>query len=174
VTSTCFAARLPDFRRIPAWLLACATLLAVFALPRSAVCGQLDSVAFIAGHWERQGKDGRVDEIWLPSAGGFLLGMSREVREGKKTLFEYLRIEERPDGVFYVASPQGGPPTDFRLVKSEGSHAVFENPTHDFPQRIEYWMDGQGLAAKISSLDEKSATEWRYQRASETTPVATK
>lgn len=140
------------------------SVVAAMLLPHAAAAADLESVAWLAGRWELRSEGRHVEEVWLPPAGGLLLGMSREVREGKKTLFENLRIEERADGVFYVASPQGGPTTDFRLVKSEARRAIFENPTHDFPQRIEYWMDGEQLAAKISSLDETSASEWRYQR----------
>jgi hypothetical protein len=43
------------------------------------------------------------------------------------------------DGIFYIAQPQGNPPTEFRLTESLGNRVVFENKAHDFPQRIVYW-----------------------------------
>lgn len=126
----------------------------------------VDGLAWMAGHWETRGEARHVEEVWLAPEGGMLLGMSRTVREGKAVAFEFLRIEERGAEVFYVASPQGAPPTDFRLVTAEGTRAVFENPAHDFPQRIEYRLDGKELVARISALDEAAArtSEWRWTR----------
>lgn len=38
----------------------------------------------------------------------------------------------------YIAQPSGRPPTPFRLLRIGEHEAVFENPEHDFPQRITY------------------------------------
>ncbi len=126
----------------------------------------VDGLAWMTGHWEMRGEARHVEEVWLAPEGGVLLGMGRTVRDGKAVAFEFLRIEERGGEVFYVASPQGAPPTDFRLVTAEGTRAVFENPAHDFPQRIEYRLDGKELVARISALDETAAraSEWRWTR----------
>ena len=44
----------------------------------------------------------------MPLRGGLLLGVSQTVMGGKSQGYEYLRIESRPDGVYYVALPSGG------------------------------------------------------------------
>ena len=87
----------------------------------------------------------RTEEHWTRVAGGSLLGMSRTVAGGKTVFFEYLRVEARPDGIYYVAHPKARPGTDFKLVRCEGEEAVFENPKHDFPQRIIYRKKPDGL-----------------------------
>ena len=61
--------------------------------------------------------------------------MGRTIEAGGITFFEYLRIDVRDDGVFYVAQPLGRPPTEFKLVTLDAKSAVFENPQHDFPKR---------------------------------------
>ena len=62
-----------------------------------------------------------------------MLGMSRTVSGARTVSFEYLRIETRPDGIYYVAHPRAkSPGTDFKLVRSDRGQAVFENPSHDF------------------------------------------
>lgn len=135
------------------------------SLPPPASAG-VDGLAWMTGHWEMLGENRHVEEVWLAPEGGILLGVSRTVRDGRAVAFEFLRIEARGDDVFYVAAPQGAPPTDFRLVTAEGTRAVFENPAHDFPQRIEYRRDGEDLVARISALDESAAraSEWRWTR----------
>lgn len=133
--------------------------------PRAVRAG-VDDLAWMAGHWEIEGAGKHVEEVWLAPEGGTMLGMSRTVHDGKTVAFEFLRLQERGDAVFYVASPNGATPTDFRLVESDGTRAVFENPAHDFPQRIAYRRDGEQLVARISALDESAAraSEWRWTR----------
>lgn len=146
-----------------AFLFASAAVASPTASPRPA---GVDDLAWMAGHWEMRGESRHVEEVWLAPEGRMLLGMGRTVRDGRAAAFEFLRIEARADGVFYVASPGGAPPTDFRLVTSEGTRAVFENPAHDFPQRIEYRLDGEALVARISAMDASAgpASEWRWTR----------
>ena len=79
-----------------------------------------------------------IEERWMEPASNLMLGVSRTVRGDKVVEFEYLRIESRPDGLYYVAQPGGRPPTSFKLTKWDGTEAVFENPQHDFPRRIIY------------------------------------
>ena len=78
-------------------------------------------------------------------AGGAMLGLSRTVSRGKMVAFEYLRIVEREWGLEYVAQPGGRPPTQFVLTELGKTRAVFENPRHDFPQRIVYELSGDGV-----------------------------
>ncbi len=108
-------------------------------------------LAWIAGSWQTAAS-GRmqVEEHWTAVAGGSMIGMGRTVAGGKTVFYEYLRIEERADGVFYVAHPKARPGTDFKLTKSEGQEAVFENPEHDFPKKIIYRKNADGsLFARV-------------------------
>ncbi len=110
----------------------------------------VEQLAWLSGSWEgRAGKAG-LEEHWTPAAGGTLFGVSRTIVGGKTVAFEFLRIEERGDGIFYVAQPGGRPPTDFKLMKLEGQSVVFENLQHDFPQRIIYRLNADGaLDARV-------------------------
>jgi hypothetical protein len=103
------------------------------------------AVAWLAGDWQTApaGKM-QIDEHWIAPAGGAMLGTSRTVAGGRMVFFEFLRIETRMDGVYYVAQPRGGPPTAFKLTRASASEAVFENPMHDFPKRISYRKNKDG------------------------------
>jgi len=94
---------------------------------------------FMSGSWQLGSGANLTEEHWtLPNAGS-LIGMSRTIRGGKTTFFEFLRLEQGKDGVDYVAQPGGRfPPTRFRCTSLEGKKAVFENTLHDFPTRITY------------------------------------
>jgi hypothetical protein len=110
----------------------------------------LADMAWIAGSWETTGAAARVEERWTPPAGGAMLGMSRTLKDGRMTEFEFLRIVERDGELVYVAQPGGRPPTEFVLTSFDGKMAVFENPKHDFPKRITYARHRDGtLTARV-------------------------
>ena len=110
----------------------------------------LADLAFIAGQWQTERGKARIEERWTQPAGGMMLGTGQTVSGERTVEFEFLRIEKRDDGIFYVAQPNGRPPTDFKLVRLEKQRAVFENLGHDFPQRIIYEKKPDGsLAARV-------------------------
>lgn len=112
---------------------------------------KLEDLAWLSGDWEAGAGRSQIDEHWTPVAGGSLIGMSRTVAGGKTVFYEYLRIETRGDGIYYVAHPKArNPGTDFKLTRLSGQEAVFENPSHDFPKRISYRKNSDGtLTARI-------------------------
>ncbi len=144
--------------------------LPALAAPPAAALPKIADLAFLAGSWVAEAGGARVEEQWLCPGPDTMIGMGRttSVAKGKTVSFEYLRIEARGDGLFYVAQPKGGPATDFRLVRLEPGTAVFENLAHDFPKRIVYTKgpDG-GLTARVegdASSPEK-AEEFLYRPA---------
>lgn len=124
---------------------------------------KLDSLAWIAGHWRQESGSNITEELWMPARGGMMLGLNRSVKGEKLAGFEYLRIQEDSNGVTYLASPRGTKPTPFQLTKSESGHAVFENPKHDFPTKIEYRMKDNKLVASIAG-ENKPGPSWTFVR----------
>jgi hypothetical protein len=112
---------------------------------------------WMSGHWCSREAGGQGDEYWLPEAGGLMLGVSRTVAAGSRTQFEFLRIELIDGVVTYLAQPQGRAATAFKRSDGGADWIRFENPTHDFPQRIEYRRDGASLHAKIAGPGEDGA-----------------
>lgn len=124
-------------------------------------------VSWIAGDWQTApGGRMQIEEHWTTAAGGSMMGMSRTVAGEKMVEFEYLRIEQRPDGVYYVAHPKARcPSTDFKLTKVSATEAVFENPQHDFPKRITYRKTGDdSLTATIDGGEGTKARSFAFQR----------
>lgn len=126
----------------------------------------LRSLAWMAGSWG--GEDGatRMEEHWTAPRGGLMLGLHRDVRGEKNAFFEFLRIEAREEGIVYIAMPKAGPGTAFKLVESGASRVVFENPEHDFPQRILYWLTPENaLHARVEGTQGGKSTfeEWTWR-----------
>jgi hypothetical protein len=112
----------------------------------------INDFSWLVGDWQTApGGRSRTDEHWTMAAGGSMMGLSRTVAGERTYEFEYLRIEQRADGIYYVAHPKGRcPGTDFKLTTLHTTEAVFENPAHDFPKRITYRITPErSLIAKV-------------------------
>lgn len=114
----------------------------------------LDDLSWLAGCWQLTGNKRETLEQWMKPSGGMMLGMSRTVVEGKTREFEYLRIHRDESGdIHYVAIPSGQTETSFKLIRWSTTELVFENPEHDFPQRIIYTWKGEGeMEVRIEGL----------------------
>lgn len=141
----------------------------IFCLLQMPVAGQdagaLNKLGWLAGKWHIQDNGRMIDEQWTTLAGGMMLGLSRTVKDGKTLSFEFLRIVERPDGLVYIAQPEGKPPTEFRLISSENDEWVFENPEHPFPRRIRYKRTSDdALLARIEDALGTKHVDFAYSR----------
>ncbi|MEJ8566147.1 DUF6265 family protein [Elongatibacter sediminis] len=105
---------------------------------------------WLQGRWCRDAGGMLTEETWMAPQGGETIGMSRTVKNDRMVGFEYVRIVNGAHGPMYVAQPNGGTAVSFMLTRRDETRLVFENPAHDFPQRIEYRRDGDRLLAEIS------------------------
>jgi uncharacterized protein DUF6265 len=129
----------------------------------------LSDLAWMAGGWGMSKEGISIEERWTSPAGGMMLGVERTISKTKNRVveFEFLRLEDRPSGIFYVAQPNGQPPTEFKLVHGSDSEAVFENRQHDFPKRITYRKDSaDAITAAVDDGENppKKKQEFHYRR----------
>jgi hypothetical protein len=124
------------------------------------------ALEWMAGFWVGVEHGIRMEEFWMRSAGGVMLGLHRDIDSAGLVWFEYLRIEATQSGIVYVASPQGRGPTVFPLKETSRGRAVFENLEQDFPQRIIYRLEDDGLHARIEGLEDGKvkAREWVWKK----------
>jgi hypothetical protein len=132
---------------------------------REPVAAKADAMAWLAGNWTGTRGKSSIEERWSEPKGGALLGTSRTVSGGRMTAFEFLRVVEKNGRLLYVAQPGGSPPTEFTLVELDESRAVFENPFHDYPQRISYERADDQLTAEISFVDGGSPQRFDFKQA---------
>lgn len=126
-------------------------LAACAAAPVAASSDALAKLGWLQGCWAAAGGEQGSGEQWMAPAGGTMLGMSRTVRKGRTVAYEFIRIEQGAGGrLVFIAQPSGQPQASFSLAQQDGDSVVFENPAHDFPQRIIYRRAGDtGLQARI-------------------------
>jgi hypothetical protein len=126
---------------------------------------KVDDLAWMAGQWASEANGRWTEETWTEPRGGVMLGVSRSGQGDALREFEFIRIAAGADGTpAYIAQPQGGTPVTFRLAQRDGTRATFENPAHDYPQRIVYARTGDTLTATISAIDGSKARRWTYRR----------
>ena len=112
----------------------------------------INTLAGMAGCWEQKdaAKKLLISEMWMSPAGTSILGMGRTVKNGKTTGWEYMRIEQRDDGLYFVSKPkENAEETAFKLIRSTLNEVVFENKDHDFPQRVIYKLQGTKMTGRI-------------------------
>lgn len=148
-------------------LLAVLVTFIIGTLIATAQPNDISALAWISGDWQNApGGRAQVEEHWTQPAAGSMLGMSRTIAGGKTAEFEFLRIEQREDGIYYVAQPKGRcPATDFKLTRLAAQEAVFENPQHDFPKRIIYRKTADdSLSASIDGGEGTKAMTFQFRR----------
>jgi hypothetical protein len=126
----------------------------------------IDRLAWLTGCWSRTRANGATEEHWMAPRGGTMLGMSRTVRDGRTVEFEYLQIRHQDGTLVYDARPSGQPMATFALVSLADDAATFENPSHDFPQRIIYRRTADGITARIEGTmgGKPRAVDFPYTR----------
>ena len=125
----------------------------------------LADLSWMAGSWTGESGGIQMEEHWTAPKGNSMVGVHRDIGKGRTMLFEFLRIEQQGDQIVYLSMPNGrSPATPFPLKEIAGTRVVFENASHDFPQRIIYWKDGDDLRARIEGTQngKPSGEEWRW------------
>lgn len=148
-------------KRLLAVLLCIAASVGAHAQAKPAI----DSLKWMTGSWTGTVGGVAMEEHWTAPSGNAMVGMHRDVGKGRMLSFEFLRIEQQGDQIVYLSMPKGrSPATPFPMKEMSDGRVVFENPTHDFPQRIIYWKDGNDLRARIEgTMNGKAGSEeWRW------------
>jgi len=124
----------------------------------------LESLAWLEGCWRGAVNQREFREYWLPLQGGMLVGAGHTVMQDKTQDFDYLRVEARPDGVYYVVAPSGKPEASFKLTAivddGHGIEFSFAKDGNEFPQRIVYHRGSDGwpyatVEGKLNGEDRK-------------------
>jgi hypothetical protein len=123
----------------------------------------IESLGWLEGCWRGNVNQREFREYWLPLRGGMIVGAGHTAMQDKTQDFEYMRIEARPDGVYYVVAPSGKAEASFKLATitddSNGTEFTFVNGAGEFPQRIVYHRGAEGWL--YASIEGKANGEER-------------
>jgi Domain of unknown function (DUF6265) len=136
------------------------------AMMSSVLAATLGQVAWLQGCWQMTAGDRVVEEQWMAPRGGVMLSIGRTVRGEKLVEYEWVMLSEQDGKLAYEAHPSGQQSAVFTAQTSSGTEVVFENPAHDYPQRVGYKRDGDALLAWIDgTVNGKSRrAEFPYRR----------
>jgi hypothetical protein len=98
----------------------------------------IERLSWMQGCWQLTSGDRVVEEQWMAPRGGIMLGSGRTVRAGKLVEHEFVLLAERDGRLAYEAHPSGQPSATFLSKQLDATSVVFEDPAHDFPQRVGY------------------------------------
>ncbi|HKQ18433.1 MAG TPA: DUF6265 family protein [Candidatus Eisenbacteria bacterium] len=144
-------------------------LFAGLALVGLAEADPLARISWLAGCWEAVSPTRTIEENWTAARGHTMIGVGRTVRGDSLFEHEFIVLRERGDRLAYEAHPSGQASTVFWSKEVTDSTVVFEDPKHDFPQRVGYRRVGSdSLVAWIegSRGGKMRHIEFPYRRAS--------
>lgn len=122
-------------------------------------CSQLETLAFLLGSWREETQGTVFEERWERQADGTFKGHAESFKSDGSEHYQEENMVLRSQGgkLVYAADPnQDGKFVEFTLVSCDERSVVFENPEHDFPQRLTYRYDEEGLLhASVTDLKDQ-------------------
>ncbi len=115
---------------------------------------------WLKGKWSRVSAGTEHFEIWQIKRDSLLEGESYYEKPGKKKVTEKMSIKWVGKDLVYIADvAENEEPVNFRNILLNDSMAVFENRSHDYPNRITYIKDSKRSFQVI--LDNNSGNKTR-------------
>jgi hypothetical protein len=109
---------------------------------------ELASLSWLDGCWRGEVAQYEFREHWLPLRGGLMVGAGHVVFQGKTQDYGYLRLETRPDGVYYVSISSAKKEAAFKLasatIDDKDTVFTFTSSGDEFPQRVVYRRGTEG------------------------------
>ena len=124
----------------------------------------IGALGWLEGCWRGTVNQREFREYWLPLQGEMIVGAGHTVMQGKTKDVEFMRVEVRPDGVYYVVLSSGKTESSFKLTgivdDGNGTEFTFVNGADEFPQRILYRHGSEGwlyasVEGKLNGEDRK-------------------
>ena len=153
--------------RLTCLVLAGAMVSAPVVVPQENPPVTIDRVAWLQGCWESVSPQRTVEEQWMAPRGHSMIGVGRTVRGDQLVEYEFIVLREQEGQLAYQAHPSGQPSAKFLSRTVSDTEVLFENPAHDFPQRVGYRRDGpDALLAWIEGTrnGQPRRVEFSYRR----------
>jgi hypothetical protein len=110
--------------------------------PPAAEADPLAALAWLSGCWQGTVNQREFREQWLPLRGGLLIGAGQSVLRGRMQDYEFLRLEPKPDGIYFTQFSGDRKESTFRLASAvtedKDTIFTFANTADAFPARLIY------------------------------------
>lgn len=125
----------------------------------------MDKASWLVGKWGNISKEGNLTETWIKENDSVYKGETYFVVGGKDTVFsEKVDLIQDNGKLSYIVSVPGQnneKPVRFDMTSMNDSLIIFENPAHDYPNKIVYNKIGKdSVVAEIFGIQKgKPASE---------------
>lgn len=132
--------------------------------------GKIVQASWLIGTWSNAYNERRDYEAWEKYNDSTYLGRSYSIQNGDTVSSESIKLVEEGAALYYIPIVQGqnnNLSVSFKLITLESDKIIFENQSHDFPQRISYQLITQdSMIAEISGMlkGEHSARQFPMRR----------
>ena len=126
---------------------------------------KLEKMNWLIGDWEQKLPDGTLKETWSKQNDSTYSGNSYFIT--KDTVhFESIQLVQKAEELTYIATVVGqnnDEPVAFKLTSDTNNTFTFENPAHDYPQKISYKkVSDTSLIASISGKQQGKVSSESY------------
>ncbi len=126
---------------------------------------EIKKANWFLGRWENKSSEGTLSESWKKQNDSTFYGESYFVIEKDTVFAETIHLEERNGKLTYIVTvpnQKQEKPVRFNLTENSQNQLIFENPSHDFPNKIIYNQVGtDSLVAEIFGMkDGKEKSEF--------------
>jgi hypothetical protein len=121
---------------------------------------------WLLGKWQSKSTDGYLQETWKKVNDSTFKATSYYIKEEDTLHFETITLQQKGEELTYSAAVKGqndDKPVAFKLTTATEKQLVFENPKHDYPQKISYTQTTpNNLVAKISGIQQAKPTSEQF------------
>jgi hypothetical protein len=126
----------------------------------------IEKADWLIGQWQSNSETEKIAEVWEKENDTVYLGKSYSLKNTDTISAERIRLEEHGNKLFYIPVVKNqniGEVVKFTLTSADPDQLVFENPEHDFPQKISYALiTKDSLFAQISGMYKGKQESERY------------
>jgi len=117
----------------------------------------INKAEWVLGSWQQVTDKGYTIEVWKQQSDTDFAATSYTIVNDTDTVYaETIRLVQRDTALFYIPTvidQNDRKPVEFKLSSITDQQMIFDNPLHDFPQRITYRsMTKDSLYAEISGV----------------------
>lgn len=127
---------------------------------------KMKAANWILGNWENKSVDGNLSETWKKVNDSTFEAQSYFIKEKDTLHFESIILQQKGEELTYSTMVKGQneeKAVAFKLTTTTEKQLVFENPKHDYPQKIIYsQINPDSMVTKISGIQQGKPSSEQY------------
>lgn len=127
---------------------------------------KLKKMEWLVGSWEQKLPEGSLIETWTKDNDSTYSGKSYFIREKDTLHSESIVLTQKNEDLLYIPTVKGqnnDEPVTFTMTSDAENAFTFENPAHDYPQKITYKkVNETNLLATISGKQDGKESKESY------------